>query len=153
MTKRTDQRAEVLSAHVEKAQRVVSLWQAQATTPTPVELMRGLPVEDERLLANKDLLNPSAWAHDAVSDVVRDVTDGPALTGAGKGPLLGGERPEEFFESAEPVEELVCERSRTIAHVLAMTVAYQWSRRMTSSAGRRVTGPKRPRGHPTGMTA
>ena len=113
----TDQRAKVLGGHLEKAQRVLSLGQAEATAPTPIELMRRLPVEDERLLANEDLFDPAARTHDPVSDVVRDVTDRPTLAAAGEGPLLGSKRLEEFIECPETLEELVRERCTAIARV------------------------------------
>src|SRR2546428_789385 len=84
--------AEVLRGHFEEAQRLVSRWQAEPSAPTPVELVGDLPVERERLLADKHLLDPAARADDALTNVVRDVSDRPALPTAGQSPLCGGQR-------------------------------------------------------------
>src|SRR5256885_6989793 len=90
---RPHERAEVLHGHSEEAQRVVSRWQAELSAPTPVEFVGNLPVERERLLADKHLFNPAARADDALTNMVRDVTDRPALPAAGQGPLCGGQPP------------------------------------------------------------
>src|SRR5437868_3559843 len=67
---RPHESAEVLCGHLEEAQRFLSRWQAEPSAPTPVDLVRDFPVERERLLADEHLLDPTARADDALSNVM-----------------------------------------------------------------------------------
>lgn len=113
---RTNKRAEVLGGYLKEAQRVATRRQADSTAPTPVELVRDIPVEGKRLLADEDLLDPTARSKDALPDVVRDVTDRPALTAAWQRPLLIRERPQQLLNRRDPLKELVREQVTASTH-------------------------------------
>jgi hypothetical protein len=116
LRERPHERAEVLRGHFEEAQRLVSRWQAEPSASPPVELVRDLPVERERLLADKHLLDPTARADDALTNVVGNVPDRPALPAAGQSPLCDRQRLQQPVERREALLELVGERCRAIAH-------------------------------------
>jgi hypothetical protein len=111
---RPNKGTEVLRGHFEEAQRVVSRRKAEPSAPTAVELVRDLPVEHERLFADKHLLDPTARADDALTDMVRDIADRPALATAGQSPLFRGQRVQQLVERSEALLELVGERVRAI---------------------------------------